>query len=381
MFKVGLIGCGHISETYFRSQNYFNNINIVACADINVDAAKKCAQEYNIDLKNVDDLLASKEIDIVLNLTTPQAHYETIKKTLLSGKHSYCEKPLSIKFEQGKELFNIANEKNLYLGNAPDTFLGGGGQLTRRLIDSREVGDIKLGNFIFAFPGVQPWHPNPEPWFLEGGGPVIDMGPYFYTMLVNLLGPAKKIRAQATMINEYREIGSGPKKNSKFKVEIPTSYMVSIEFKSDAIIQGFISFDVINHQRNHMEFYGTKGSIVGPDPNMFGGPIFASFTEGGEWKEYSTENMKIGKINIFNQSGRSNESPTNANYRGVGLAEMISCIDSNKKHRCNGELALHVLDMIDSTIRSAKISKPIELSTNCEQPKYFPEEEISELIK
>ena len=381
MLKVGLIGCGHISETYFRSQNYFNNINIVACADINVDAAKKCAQEYNIDLKNVEDLLASKEIDIVLNLTTPQAHYETIKKTLLSGKHSYCEKPLSIKFEQGKELFNIANEKNLYLGNAPDTFLGGGGQLTRQLIDNREVGDIKLGNFIFAFPGVQPWHPNPEPWFLEGGGPVIDMGPYFYTMLVNLLGPAKKIRAQATMINEYREIGSGPKKNSKFKVEIPTSYMVSIEFISDAIIQGFISFDVINHQRNHMEFYGTKGSIIGPDPNMFGGPIFASFTEGGEWKEYSTENMKIGKINIFNQSGRSNESPTNANYRGVGLAEMISCIDSNKKHRCNGELALHVLDMIDSTIRSAKISKPIELSTNCEQPKYFPEEEISELIK
>jgi len=381
MLKVGLIGCGHISETYFRSQNYFNNINIVACADINVDAAKKCAQEYNIDLKNVDDLLASKEIDVVLNLTTPQAHYETIKKTLLSGKHSYCEKPLSIKFEQGKELFNIAKEKNLYLGNAPDTFLGGGGQLTRQLIDSREVGDIKLGNFIFAFPGVQPWHPNPEPWFQEGGGPVIDMGPYFYTMLVNLLGPAKKIRAQATMINEYREIGSGPKKNLKFKVEIPTSYMVSIEFKSDAIIQGFISFDVINHQRNHMEFYGTKGSIIGPDPNMFGGPIFASFTEGGEWKEYSTENMKIGKINIFNQSGRSNESPTNANYRGVGLAEMISCIDSNKKHRCNGELALHVLDMIDSTIRSAKISKPIELSTNCEQPKYFPEEEISELIK
>ena len=381
MLKVGLIGCGHIAETYFRSQNYFNNINIVACADINVDAAKKCAQEYNIDLKNVDDLLASKEIDVVLNLTTPQAHYETIKKTLLSGKHSYCEKPLSIKFEQGKELFNIANEKNLYLGNAPDTFLGGGGQLTRQLIDSREVGDIKLGNFIFAFPGVQPWHPNPEPWFLEGGGPVIDMGPYFYTMLVNLLGPAKKIRAQATMVNEYREIGSGPKKSSKFKVEIPTSYMVSIEFISDAIIQGFISFDVINHQRNHMEFYGTKGSIIGPDPNMFGGPIFASFTEGGEWKEYSTENMKIGKINIFNQSGRSNESPTNANYRGVGLAEMINCIDSNKKHRCNGELALHVLDMIDSTIRSAKISKPIELSTNCEQPKYFPEEEISELIK
>ena len=381
MFKVGLIGCGHISETYFRSQNYFNNINIVACADINVDAAKKCAQEYNIDLKNVDDLLASKEIDIVLNLTTPQAHYETIKKTLLSGKHSYCEKPLSIKFEQGKELFNIANEKNLYLGNAPDTFLGGGGQLTRQLIDSREVGDIKLGNFIFAFPGVQPWHPNPEPWFLEGGGPVIDMGPYFYTMLVNLLGPAKKIRAQATMVNEYREIGSGPKKGLKFKVEIPTSYMVSIEFISDAIIQGFISFDVINHQRNHMELYGTNGSIIVPDPNMFGGPIFTSFTEGGEWKEYSTENMRLGKINIKNHSGRSNEAPTNANYRGIGLSEMIDCIEKNSQHRCNGELALHVLDMIDSTIKAAQTSTLQSMRTICEQPRYFSEDEISKLMK
>ena len=381
MYKVGLIGCGNIAETYFRSQIYFNNIKIISCADINVEAAKKCANQYNIHSMLADDMLANDDIDIILNLTPPQVHYDVIKKTLLAGKHSYCEKPLSIKFEQGEELVSLAKENNLYLGNAPDTFLGAGGQLSRQLIDSGNLGEIKLGNFIFAFPGVQPWHPNPEPWFHEGGGPIIDMGPYFYTMLVNLLGPAKKIRAQATMVNEYREIGSGPKKSSKFKVEIPTSYMVSIEFISDAIIQGFISFDVINHQRNHMEFYGTKGSIIGPDPNMFGGPIFASFTEGGEWKEYSTENMKIGKINIFNQSGRSNESPTNANYRGVGLAEMISCIDSNKKHRCNGELALHVLDMIDSTIRSAKISKPIELSTNCEQPKYFPEEEISELIK
>ena len=132
MLKVGLIGCGHISETYFRSQTYFNNINIVACADIRIEAANKCAQEYNIQAKNVDDLLADKEIDIILNLTNPISHYETIKKTLLSNKHSYCEKPLSISFEQGKELVELANSKKLYLGNAPDTFLGGGGQLQRK---------------------------------------------------------------------------------------------------------------------------------------------------------------------------------------------------------------------------------------------------------
>ena len=176
MLKIGLIGCGHISETYFKSQTYFNNINIVACADINIEAASKCAQKYKIQAKDVDDLLTNKEIDIILILTNPISHYEIIKKTLLSNKHSYCEKPFSISFEQGKELVELAKSKNLIIGNAPDTFLGGGGQLTKKIIDSGEVGDIKLGNFFFAFPGVNPWHPNPEPWFTEGGGTILDMG-------------------------------------------------------------------------------------------------------------------------------------------------------------------------------------------------------------
>jgi len=381
MLKVGLIGCGHISETYFRSQTYFNNINIVACADINIEAAKKCAQEYNIKAKNVDDLLADKEIDIILNLTNPTSHYETIKKTLLSNKHSYCEKPLSISFEQGKELIELANSNNLYLGNAPDTFLGGGGQLTKKIIDSGEVGDIKLGNFMFAFPGVQSWHPNPEPWFIEGGGPVLDMGPYYYTMLVNLLGPAQKIKAQATTVSEYRKIGNGPKKGKEFKVEVPSSYHVTIEFSNSTIIQGFLSFDVINHHSNHMEFYGTKGSIIGPDPNMFGGPIKVSLTEGGEWKEYSTEKMKLGKTNIFNESGRSNEAPTNANYRGVGLSDMIFSIENDFEHRCNEKLVLHVLDMLDTTIQSAKKSSTLKLRTTCSKTKPFTESEVALISK
>lgn len=378
--NVGLIGCGNIAETYFRSQTFFNNINITACADVKHEIAEKCAQQYKIQSQSVEEILTNDSIDIILNLTPPQVHYDIIKKTLYAGKHSYCEKPMSIKFEQGEELVNLAKEKNLYLGNAPDTFLGGGGQLTRKFVDSGDIGEVKLGNFIFAFPGVQPWHPNPEPWFQEGGGPIIDMGPYFYTMLVNILGPAKSIRAHATKASEYRIVGSGYKKGNKFKVEVPTSYMISIEFLIGTIIQGFLSFDVINHQRNHTEFYGTKGSIIGPDPNMFGGPIYKSFTELGEWKEYSTENMLIGKINIFNKSVRSNEKPSNANYRGIGLSEMISCIDNNKKHRCNGQLALHVLDMIDLTIKAAKTSVPKVMRTTCEQPKYFPESEISELM-
>jgi len=379
--SVGLIGCGHISETYFKSRDYFNNINIIACSDLNEEASKKCAEEYNIAPKSVEGILDDKAIDVILNLTNPTSHYETIKKTLLAGKHSYCEKPISITFEEGKELIELANSKNLYLGNAPDTFLGGGGQLVKKIIDSGEIGQIKLGNFIFAFPGVQSWHPNPEPWFIKGGGPIMDMGPYFYTMLVNLLGPAKSIFAQAATVNQYREIGDGPKKGKKFKVEVPTSYLINIEFENSIIIQGFMSFDVLNHQRNHMEFYGTNGSVVGPDPNMFGGPIFVSLEEGGEWKEYSTENMKLGKTNIFNKSVRSNEAPEHANYRGVGLSDMIYAIENNLEHRCNGRLVLHVLDILELTILSAKTSQRLFVRTTCDKPKPFTENEVSAITK
>ena len=155
IFKVGLIGCGHISETYFRAQEYFNNIRIVKCADKNMDAAKKCAIHYNIEAVTVDELLKDKEIEIILNLTIPGAHYQVSKLALENGKHSYAEKPLAVNFEDGKKLVELANKKNLYIGNAPDTFLGGGIQKTRELIDNGVIGDIKLGNAIFAFPEKQ----------------------------------------------------------------------------------------------------------------------------------------------------------------------------------------------------------------------------------
>ena len=382
MYKIGLIGCGNIAETYFRSQEYFNNIIFISCADINEDVAKLCAEKYNIKFQSVDDLLNNNNVDIVLNLTNPGAHYEVIKKTLQAGKHSYSEKPLSTSFEQGKELVNIAKEKKLYLGNAPDTFLGGGGQLTRNLIDSGFLGNIKLGNFIFASPGLESWHPNPEPWFQSnGGGPVMDMCPYFYTMLVNFLGPAKSVRSYSTSVHENRIIGSGPKKGNIFKVETPTSYMIIIEFCNGAIIEGFTSFDVINHRRNHMELYGTKGSIIVPDPNMFGGPVFTSLSEGEQWEEHSADEMQLGRININNHSGRSNEAAQQSNYRGVGLSEMIFAIENRLEHRCNGDLALHVLEIIESTIKSAKLTTVIELQTTCQKPKPFTEKEIFNIIK
>ena len=380
IFKVGLIGCGHISETYFRAQEYFNNIRIVKCADINMEAAKKCAIHYNIEALTVEELLKDKEIEIILNLTIPGAHYEVSKMALENGKHSYAEKPMAVNFEDGKKLLELAKEKNLYIGNAPDTFLGGGIQKARELIDSDLIGDVKLGNAIFAFPGVESFHPKPESWYKKEGGPVIDMGPYFFTTLVNLLGPAKQVQGRTLTAFKKRIYGVGPKKNKSFKVETPTTYLATIQFHSGAIIQVTLSFDVINHQRNHMELYGTKGSIIVPDPNMFGGSVFISVTEGGKWGEHKTDKMHLGKINITSSSGRSNEAATNANYRSVGLSEMLYSIQKNKKHRCSGDLSLHVLDIIESTMRAANTGIPQKIKTKCDKPKKFTEEEVKKIL-
>ena len=381
MKNIGLIGCGNIAETYFRSQDYFNNIKFIACADKFPEAAIKCAEQYKIKSLSVDEILKDKDIDIILNLTIPQAHFEVSKLALQSGKHVYSEKPMSIKYDDAKYLLELASKNNLYFGNAPDTFLGGGGQLSRELVDKGEIGKILTGNFIFAFPGVQEFHPNPESWFQFGGGPVIDMGPYFFSTLVNLLGPAKNVRARGKLFSNQREYLVGPKKGKFFDVEIPTSVMLDLEFENETIVQGFISFDVQNHSRNHMELYGTSGSLVVPDPNMFGGPVILSHELGSEWKEFSVENKYLGKTNIINHSGRSNEAPKQSNYRGIGLAEMIYSIENNRKHRCNDQLALHVLDIIESTILAAESKKEIKLRSSCEQPKPFTEEEIKILLK
>ena len=322
VFKVGLIGCGHISETYFRAEKYFNNIKIIKCADINHNNALKCAKIYKIKALTVQQLLKDKEIEIILNLTIPKAHYKVAKQSLLNGKHVYSEKPLAINFKDGKELINLAKKNNLYIGNAPDTFLGAGIQKSKELLEKKIIGKVVFGNAVFAFPGVQSYHPNPEPWFAKKeGGPVIDMGPYYLTALVNLLGAAKKVTGSIVNGQKSRIIGIGPKKNKKFKVECPTSYLSTITFHNGSVIHLTLSFDVIAHQNNHIELYGDKGSMIVPDPNMFGGSVFVCKNLGKPWKEYKTNKLPLGKINIRSQSSRANESPTNANYRGAGLSD------------------------------------------------------------
>ena len=382
IFKVGLVGCGHIAETYFRSHKYFNNFKIIKCADIDHNSAKKCSKRYGIKALSVNQIFKDDQIEIILNLTPPKEHYKISKKALLNDKHVYSEKPMAINLADGKELLKIANMKKLYIGNAPDTFLGGGNQKSKELLEKKIVGNVKLGNAIFAFPGVQSYHPNPEPWFAKKeGGPVIDMGPYYLTSLVNLLGPAKEVKAASLMKGKkFRTIGIGPKKGKKIKVDCPTTYFSTIVFENNSVIRLTLSFDVIAHQRNHIELYGTKGSMIVPDPNMFGGSVYVCKKLGSTWNEYKTNKMPLGKINIKTQSARANESEKNANYRGVGLAEMAYCINNKKKHRCNGELSVHVLDLIQSTMKSAKTNKAQKLNTTCVIPKAFSLREIKKIL-
>ena len=382
VFKVGLIGCGHIAETYFRAHKYFNNFKIIKCADIKEKAAKACAKRYGIKSLSVKDLLKDKEIEIILNLTIPKAHYKVAKNALLHNKHVYSEKPMAINLKNGKELVKIAKKKNLYIGNAPDTFLGGGNQKSKEILEKKSIGKINLGNAIFAFPGVQSYHPNPEPWFAKKeGGPVIDMGPYYLTALVNLLGPAKEVTGSVMRGVKKRTIGIGPKKGRKFKVKCPTTYLSTIVFENKTIIRLTLSFDVIAHQRNHIEFYGNKGSMIVPDPNMFGGSVYVCKKLGELWKEHKTNKMPLGKINIRGKSLRANESPINANYRGVGLSEMAYCIEKKRKHRCNGELSLHVLDIIQSTMKASITGKKQEIKTTCQIPKKFNIKEIKKIMR
>ena len=382
VFKIGLIGCGHIAETYFRAEKYFNNIKIIKCADINEKASKRCALNFGIKSVTVNELLKDKEIEIILNLTIPKAHYQISKKALINGKHVYSEKPLAINLNDGKKLLKISKKKKLYLGSAPDTFLGGGIQKSKELVEKNIIGNVKLGNAVFAFPGIQSYHPNPEPWFTKKeGGPVIDMGPYYITALVNLLGPAKKVTGTIIQGQKYRTIGIGPKKGKKFKVECPTTYLSTITFKNNSVIRLTLSFDVIAHQRNHIELYGEKGSMIVPDPNMFGGSVLTCNKLGDNWKEFKTTKMPLGRINIRTQSSRANETPTNANYRGVGLSEMAYSIENKRKHLCSGEISLHVLDIITSIMKAARSGKIQYINTFCAKPKKFSKLDIKKLLK
>ena len=370
--KVGIIGCGYIADIYFQSQNLFNNINIIACADIINEAAEKSAKEQDVKVQSVEDLLTNKDIDLILNLTIPSSHKEIIQKTLESGKHSFSEKPLAMSFREGLELKKLSDEKGLQVGCAPDTFLGAAGQKARQFIDENKIGKVSLGTFNMMSHGMEHWHPNPDFFFKPGGGPIFDVGVYYITQLVNLLGPVENIISVSGTIEQERTITSEPRYGEKIKVETPTTLMAVLEFANKTKIQLFASWDVWKHQHNTIELYGSNGSLVLPDPNFFGGELLVS-NKDSDWDIVKTDKMFLG---IPNEEDGDDKV---ANYRGIGLSDMVNCISNNKNARCSIDLALHVLEIMDGILISSKNNSIYKTETSCDQPAPLTENDIKNL--
>jgi len=373
--RVGIIGCGNISETYFECQNLFNNFNVVACADINIEAAKNSAEKYNVKAFSVDDILANDDIDVIINLTIPSAHKEIIMKSLNAGKHCFSEKPLAMNFNEGLEISELASSKNLYVGCAPDTFLGAAGQKARSLIEDKKIGDVVLGTFNLMSHGMEHWHPNPDFFFKPGAGPVFDVGVYYITQLVNLIGPIKSISSLSGTATPERTITSEPRNGEKIKVETPTTLMGALEFHNNAKIQFFCSWDVWKHKHSTIELYGLEGSMIVPDPNFFSGDILISHKE-EDWQVINNDKMLLGIPNKTDNNGDKI-----ANYRGIGLSDMINAISNKRQSRCSLDLAVHVLEAMEGIIKSSDERVIYNMKTKPNQPDFLDESEIIKFKK
>ncbi|PWE56673.1 oxidoreductase [Metarhizobium album] len=371
---VGIIGCGNISTTYFSLAPLFKGIEVRACADLNVNAAQARAEEFNVKAQTIDELLANDEIDLVVNLTIPDAHYSVSKSILEAGKHVYSEKPLVLTLEQGEELHRIAREKNLSVGCAPDTFLGGAHQLARKYVDEGGIGRITSGACYVMGPGMESWHPNPDFFFLPGGGPILDMGPYYIANLINLIGPVKRVGAMTSMANTTRTITSKPRTGEIIEVKTPTTIQALLEFVSGATVTLSASWDVWSHRHANMELYGTEGSLYVPDPNFFGGTVEVS----GRDKEIRTLEAWAHPFSVENQQ---HPQGMMANYRTAGLADMAMALIDGRDARCSLERTLHGVDVMTSILKSGEERRFIDLSTTCTQPAALGIEEAKALLR
>ncbi|MEI7635334.1 MAG: Gfo/Idh/MocA family oxidoreductase [bacterium] len=352
---VGIIGCGNISGVYFTNLDLFENVRVAACADLNMDAARAKAKEHKCRAMSVEDLLDDKEISIVLNLTVPKAHFSVAMSALKAGKHIYGEKPLTLTRDESKTLLQTAAGKGLRAGNAPDTFLGGSHQTCRKILDDGWIGGPVAADAFMLCHGHESWHPSPEFYYEQGGGPMFDMGPYYLTALVNLMGPVKRVCGSARKTFPERRITSAPKYGKIARVETPTHIAGIMDFTNGAIGTIITSFDTWDSQLPRIEIHGTRGSMIVPDPNGFGGPILISVP--GRTKGWQEIPPAYGFLE---------------NKRGVGVADMAAAIHDERPHRATGELAAHVLDVMQSFIDSSEQNKHICPQTACERPAPLP---------
>ncbi len=370
---VGIIGCGNISAAYMRLAPLFRDIEIRACADIDMEAARRLAREFSLRAETVDGLLRADDVAIVVNLTVPAAHYGVSKAILDAGKHVYSEKPFVLRVEEGKALGRRAVIKGLRVGSAPDTFLGGAHQLARHLIDSGRLGKITGGTCFVMSHGMEHWHPNPDFFFQPGAGPVLDVGPYHIANLIQLIGPVKRVAALAAMPAKERTIGSMPRRGEKILVNTPTTIHSLIEFRSGAVITLNASWDVWSHGHAPMELYGEDGTIFVPDPNFFGGTV--RFTRGAR-----KVNRAIRWDHPFAVPNEKGPDGPRANYRGAGLADMALALLEGRPHRCSFEAALHGIEVMTGILESGESGKFVAMRTSCERPAALGPREANALL-
>ena len=343
-------GCGTSSPAYLRALPGFDSVRVRGVADRDPAVAAARAAEFGVPHASVDALLADPEIELIVNLTTPKSHLEVGLAAIAAGKHVHSEKPLATTFADGARLMAAAGAANRLVGCAPDTFLGGGHQACRRLVDEGRIGTPVGGTATFMCPGHERWHPNPDFYYHTGGGPMLDMGPYYLTALVNLLGPVRSVAGMVSTPRATREIGSAPRRGQRITVEVPTHVTGTIRFVSGAIVQVITSFDVAGHRHTPIELYGTEGTLLVPDPNRFGGPIEFLRT-GGEWEDIPVD------------------APyADGNYRGIGAADLGQAIRTGHPHRASGALALHVLEVMEAFGLSSESGRHIAIETSVERP-------------
>lgn len=347
-----MIGVGAISGIYLENiTKVFTELELIGICDLVRERAEQAQEKYQIRnlYETMDEAFADPEVDIILNLTRPYEHFEVTKAALLAGKHVYTEKPLGASFEEGTQLFTLAKEKKLMLGGAPDTFLGSGLQTCRRLIDDGYIGEpIGAAAFMICH-GHETWHPDPEFYYKYGGGPMLDMGPYYVTALVNLIGGVKGVTGVTKTSFPTRTITSQPKSGAIIDVDVPTYVTGTLSFDNGAVGTIFTTFDVYYNQQARFEVYGTKGTLIVPDPNTFGGPIRLLRPEDGDYKE-----MPL----LFDYK---------ENSRGLGLADMAKALQTGRDYRANDQLIYHVLEILTSFEKSSTEGCYLPLETHYER--------------
>lgn len=351
---IGIIGCGTISPAYLKAARSFPILDIRGLADVNPEAASARAAEFGLKAMSVEALLADPAIEIVVNLTIPKVHVAVGLQVLSAGKHVHSEKPLGITTAEARRLLAEAEARGLRVGCAPDTFLGGAHQTSRRLVDSGAIGIPVGGTAFFMCPGHERWHPAPAFYYLEGGGPMLDMGPYYVTDLVNLLGPVARVAGMTTMTRATRTITSAPLAGSTIPVEVPTHVAGTLHFASGAVVSMAMSFDVPKHRHLPLELYGTEGALIIPDPNFFGGQIEHAAL-GGEWEAVPTDHAYA-----------------DSNYRILGVADMAHALRENRPHRASGALAYHVLEVMEAFRRSSDSGTFITIESQPARPEPMP---------